>query len=261
MSENKLRVIVMGCGGSGGVPYAGNVWGKCDPSNPKNSRMRPSIYLQQGDTRLVIDTGPDFRLQLNKTGIREDELLDAVLYTHAHCDHIVGLDDLRTFWYRSGKQPVPVYGSKEALDEITTRFNYAFFQSDDEYPATVQAHILPEKLAIKGMEIHHFEQIHGKIKTTGYRVGDFAYSTDVNELPPESIASLQGVKTWIVGAFHNDEGSYNHAGFDKIREWVDAIKPEMTYLTHLTSGADYDELCRILPSNIRPAYDGMELWI
>jgi len=259
---NKMRVVVMGCGGSGGVPYAGNVWGVCDPTNPKNARMRPSIYIEQDDTRIVIDTGPDFRLQLNRTGIKPDQLLNAVLYTHAHFDHVMGLDDLRTFWHRADKIPVPIYGSQETMAELSERFSYAVKELDPVYPATVAVNHLSDKpLRIGDLVIENIHQVHGHMSTTGFRIGDFAYSTDLNDMPPESLKKLKGIKTWIVGSFFNDEGSYNHAGFTKIKEWVEILKPEMTYLTHLTASADYETLCRILPDNIRPAYDGLELFI
>lgn len=261
MQNNKMRVVVMGCGGSGGVPYAGNVWRDCDPTNPKNLRTRPSVYIEKENTRIVIDTGPEFRIQLNRTGITAEQMLDGVLYTHHHCDHIMGMDDLRTFWHRNNKIPINIYATEEALLDIKKRFDYCFEAFSPDYPATVKANILSDNLRIGSLDIETIDQIHGDIHTTGFRIGDFAYSTDVNRLPESSLKQLQGLKVWIVGSYHTDEGCYNHAGLDQIREWVDILKPEMTYLTHLTAGADYDALCRKLPENIRPAYDGMELYL
>jgi len=258
MSDKKTRVVIMGCGGSGGVPYAGNVWRACDPANPKNHRTRPSVFIERNDTRIVIDTGPEFRIQLNRTGMTEHQLLSAVLFTHAHNDHIMGLDDIRTFWYRNNKQPLNIYGSRDALDEICKRFDYIFDQMDEKYPATGVANLLTNPLVIGDLTVHSFDQVHGDINTIGYRIGDFGYSTDVNELSDEALNALKGVKIWVVGAFHTDEGTYNHAGFDKIKQWVEILKPDMTYLTHLTANADYNELCAKLPPNIRPAYDGLE---
>lgn len=259
MSANKMRVVVMGCGGSGGVPYAGNVWRVCDPNNPKNHRTRPAVYVEKGETRIVIDTGPDFRQQINRTGITEDKLLDAVLYTHTHFDHIMGLDDLRTFWYRNDKRPIEVFGSAETLRELLIRFDYAFNQLNEKYPAIARANILSDPLVIGDLTIRSFDQVHGDMLTTGFRIGDFGYSTDVNVLDDKALEALKGVKIWVVGAFHNDEGSFNHAGFAQVKEWVNILKPEMTYLTHLTANADYNDLCDKLPTNIRPAYDGLEL--
>lgn len=261
MQNNKTRIVVMGCGGSGGVPYAGNVWRDCDPTNPKNLRTRPSIFVEKGETRVVIDTGPEFRIQINRTGIHADQTLDAVLYTHHHSDHIMGMDDLRTFWHRNSKTPVNVYATEETFKDLYKRFDYCFEAQSEEYPATVKANILTDHLTIGSLDIETIEQIHGDMKTMAFRIGDFAYSTDVSVLPEASLEKLKGVKTWIVGAFHDDEGCYNHAGLNQIQEWVDIIKPEITYLTHLTAGVDYDAFCRRLPENIRPCYDGMELFI
>lgn len=261
MSSNKMRVVVMGCGGSGGVPYAGNVWRDCDPNNPKNERTRPSILLEKGDTRIVIDTGPEFRIQINRTGITADQMLDAVLYTHHHCDHIMGMDDLRTFWHRNDKQPIDVYATEETFADLMKRFDYCFEQLSPLYPEMVKANILPEFLTIGDISVQSIEQLHGDIKTMGFRIGDFAYSTDVSFLSDASLEKLKGVKTWIVGCFNTDEGIYNHAGYDQVKKWVEIIKPDITYLTHLTAGADYDTMCRNLPEHIRPSYDGMELFI
>jgi phosphoribosyl 1,2-cyclic phosphate phosphodiesterase len=258
MSNKLTKIVVMGCGGSGGVPYAGNFWGKCDPNNPKNHRMRPSLFIQRGDTKIAIDTGPDFRLQVNALGMKEF-LLDAVIYSHSHCDHINGIDDLRSFWFRGGKVPVNAYADSHTTKDLLKRFNYIFNQLDPQYPATVILNPLQSHMKIGEVEITCFDQIHGEITTKGFRIGNFAYCTDVKKLPEESIKALQGIDTWIVGCHPTDEGAYNHAGFDEIKAWVDLLKPRMTYLTHLNAMADYDALCRELPENIRPAYDGLEL--
>jgi phosphoribosyl 1,2-cyclic phosphate phosphodiesterase len=257
--SNKTKITVLGCGGSGGVPYSGNVWGKCDPANLRNHRLRASIFIQKNDTNIVIDTGPDFRQQINRTGFTG--MLDAVLYTHAHVDHILGLDDLRAFYVRNNKVPIPIYASEETAGYLKDRFDYIFTQLHPIYPPTVKANILPEILKIGDLEFITMDQIHGDFATKGFRIGDFAYCTDLNELPPESLEKLKGIKTWIVGAFYSPEGQTNHAGIDKINEWVNYLKPEMTYLTHLTASADYDTMCRELPPHIRPAYDGLELFI
>jgi phosphoribosyl 1,2-cyclic phosphate phosphodiesterase len=259
LMSNKTKITVLGCGGSGGVPYAGNVWGKCDPNNLKNHRLRPSVLVQKGDTNIVIDTGPDFRQQMNRANLQG--LITAVLYTHAHVDHVMGMDDLRAFFVRNGRTPVPVYATLQTFQRIKEFFHYAFVMEHPMYPPIVQENLLPEILKIGGLEFTSFDQIHGDLVTKGFRIGDFAYCTDVNDLTIESLNKLTGIKTWIVGAFYSPEGQTNHAGINKITEWVEFLKPEMTYLTHLTSAADYDTMCRELPPHIRPAYDGLELFI
>lgn len=263
MTKSKMRVVIMGCGGSGGVPYTGNVWGNCNPNNPKNRRTRPSIYIEKGDTRIVIDTTPEFRQQINNTGFdAQHHKLNAVLYTHAHNDHIAGTDDLRALWYRNEKKPIKTYGSAKTMDAIQDFFAYIYTSLSPEYPAMAEAHALPsEGITIGDLHIRHFQQIHGDVVTTGYRIGDFAYSTDVNILPESSLKALEGVKTWIVGCQGQEEDTFNHAGFRTVRQWVEHLKPDMTYLTHLNAFADYDEVCALMPEHIRPAYDGLEIII
>ncbi len=253
----KTRITVLGCGGSGGVPYVGNVWGNCDPNNPKNHRLRPSILIEKGDTHVVVDTGPDFRTQLNR--INMTSVLDAVLYTHAHFDHINGIDDLRSFWFRRNKVPVPVYASEQTANDLEKRFDYIFHQLAPKYPPTAQMNHLERGNKIKDLELLSFEQMDGDLKTTGFRIGDFAYCTDVKTLPEPSLRMLKGIKTWIVGVFPDAGGQYNHAGFDQLNAWIDRLQPKMTYLTHLNATADYDTLGRQLPPHIRPAYDGLEI--
>lgn len=256
---SKMRIVVMGCGGSGGVPYAGNVWGTCNPDNPKNQRTRPSIFIESGDTKIVIDTGPEFRSQINKINVSDK--LDAVLYTHEHMDHIAGLDDLRAFSHRAGRNPIALYAAEHSLKDIMQRFDYAFTSLADLYPPIVSANVVFDQININNLKIISFKQTHGNTQTLGFRIGDFAYSTDVNYLPEASLEALKGIKTWIVGCASDDEGTFNHAGIDQIREWVNYLKPERTYLTHLNAFCDYDDLCNRLPENIRPAYDGLELII
>lgn len=257
--SNKARIVVMGCGGSGGVPYSGNFWGKCDPKNPKNHRTRPSILIEKNDTRIVIDTGPEFRQQINAAGVIG--MIDAVFYTHTHFDHVMGIDDLRAFWFKGGKKPIPAYASQETADILLKRFDYIFSQLSEKYPPMAVMNLLQSPTIIKDLTIHSFDQGHHDITTTGFRIGDFAYSTDVKELPEASLKALQGVKIWVVGAYPDAEGQYNHAGLDQVNQWIARLKPEMTYLTHLNAAADYDTLCRELPPHIRPAYDGLEIII
>lgn len=252
---DKIKITIMGCGGSGGVPYAGNHWGVCDPNEPKNARLRPSIMVQKKDTTIIVDTGPEFRIQLNRTGFKG--VPDAVLYTHAHFDHIMGIDDLRTLWFRNNKQRIPVYASDTTAEFLKRKFDYIFETLTPEYPAIVEHKLLERSFNINDINIKSFEQIHGEIPTSGFRFNDFAYSTDVHELPEESLKALEGIKVWVVGVYPDAPGRYNHAGMDTLNKWLDRIQPQQVYLTHLTAQADYKTLCDTLPQHIRPAYDGL----
>lgn len=259
MRNDKMRIVVMGSGGAGGVPYAGNVWGVCDPSEPKNHRTRASVYIEQNDTRLVIDTGPDFRTQINQVGLN-GALLDGVLYSHAHYDHTHGIDDLRPFWWAGGKVPVPVYASEQTGAILMKKFDHAFVQLSPLFPPIAALHVLEPVQQIKGIEVISFDMLHADVVSTGYRVGNFAYCTDVLTLPEESLQKLEGIETWVVDCFVDArEGEKSHANLDQVMAWVDRLKPKMTYLTHLNASADYNALCARLPPHIRPAYDGLEI--
>ncbi len=257
--SDKLRIVVLGCGGSGGVPYLTGYWGECDPNNLKNHRLRPSVFLQKGNTNIVIDTGPDFRQQMIKLN-QWDKTLEAVLYTHAHADHIMGLDDLRAIRFLSQK-PIPIYSDQRTIKKLKKHFDFAFEERMKNYPPMAVAHELPEngQLILGDIHIEWFYQNHGQIKSIGYRIGDFAYCTDVKSFPKESFEKLHGIKTWIVDGLPYEANQ--HADIQDVKKWVDILKPDMTYLTHMNAGCDYDTLCKQLPKNIRPAYDGLEIII
>lgn len=257
-NSDKLKVTILGCGGSGGVPYTGNFWGDCDPSNPKNRRMRPSILLQKGKTSILIDTGPDLREQLNRVNDWNGHL-NAVFYTHFHADHVAGIDDLRAVRYRMEK-PVDIYSDSKTLDILKSRFEYAFSHKDDHYKALMSPHLIEKSGKIGDIEFINFDQPHGKITTLGFRFGDFAYTTDVADLTDEAYDTLKGVKTWVCGTVAHANNKM-HADPETVCQWAGRIKPERMYLTHMNAFLDYDTLCKDLPDHIRPAYDGLELVI
>lgn len=256
----KVRVRVMGCGNSVGVPATGGFWGECDPDEPKNRRNRASLFLQHEQTNIVIDTSPDLREQLNQ--IAPVKHLDGVIYTHPHSDHIHGIDDLRVLW-KQMKRHIDIYGNKATVDELQQRFSYIFHGSDDKFfPSFLTPHVVAGHRVIAGLPFKFFTQDHGTCETLGIRLGDFAYSTDMVNLDENALRALQGVKTWIVDAGgHWNESNPVHAGIPQILRWVERLKPEMTYLTVLSPSMDYSALCANLPPHVRPAYDGLELQI
>lgn len=252
-----MKITVLGCGSSVGTPAAGGYWGDCNPDNPKNSRTRAALMIQSDNTDILVDATYDMRTQLNMV---EQKKIDALLLSHAHSDHINGIDDLRVISYHMGK-PVPAYTNKATMDELEDRFSYIFTGGFGGVykpflePKTIDEH---SKIQINDIPITVFPQDHGSCTSLGFRVGDFAYSVDVKDFSDDSLAALKGIDTWIVDAAgYHRETSPTHSTFKQIFEWVDILKPRMTYLTVLTNFMDYDALCDELPDHIRPAYDGL----
>ncbi|WP_144184883.1 MBL fold metallo-hydrolase [Elioraea rosea] len=254
-----MKVIVLGCGSSGGVPLIGGRWGRCDPSDPRNRRTRASILVETEGRTLLVDTTPDLRAQLLAA---ERWKLDAVLYTHAHADHIMGLDDLRAVNRLIGA-PLPAFADGRTLADLRRRFDYAFQPlrqgSGFFRPVLEPVEIVPgEPFEAAGVSVLPVLQDHGFMPSLGFRIGDFAYSTDVLDLDEAALAALEGVRVWIVGCFQ-ERPHVTHAHLERALSWVARLKPERTVLTHMGEGFDYATLSAILPAGVEPGYDGLVL--
>ena len=260
-----LKVTILGCGTSGGVPRIGNEWGACDPNNPKNRRRRCALLVEQegpdGVTRVLVDTPPDLREQLLDAGIG---LLDGVLYTHDHADHVHGIDDLRMVAY-NGKRRVDVYFDETTGRYLRLRFDYCFVTPPgSEYPAVLSGHeINPGRMIpIEGpggvIKVVPFRQRHGAGETLGFRFGDLAYSPDVSDLPEDSLPYLAGLDVWIVDALRYTEHP-SHLSVAQALAWIERLKPKRALLTHMHMDLDYEALAGQLPQGVEPAYDGMML--
>ncbi|MBC8337550.1 MAG: MBL fold metallo-hydrolase [Rhodospirillales bacterium] len=257
-----MKVTILGSGPSSGIPAIHEGWGDCDPENPKNRRLRPSILVESGDTIVLVDTSPDLRQQLLNAGIRR---LDAVLYTHGHADHLHGIDDLRGV-NKAMNAELPVYADATTIDIINQRFDYTVTPLapgvDIYYKPVLNLHeVSPgDRFQIGELDIRAFDQDHGFSRTLGFRFGDFAFTTDLLHLPEESFAVLEGVGTWIIGVF-SIQPHMTHTHVDQALEWIDRIKPERAILTHLGPTIDYAKLNDDLPDGVEAAYDGMEIEI
>lgn len=253
-----MKFTLIGSASSFGTPAAGNFWGACDPAEPKNRRNRASLVVESKTTRILIDATPDLRHQLNDFNINH---VDAVFLSHAHSDHINGMDDLRSLALNNDKKPVNVYGDAETLAEVTRRWPYIFAaENPSYYSAFAKAHVIPRygQLTIGDIDVITFEQDHMVMKSLGFRFGDFAYSVDFADLEEKALQQLEGIKTWIVdGGGYNRDQVLTHANFERVFKWVERLKPEMTYINVLTNLMDYKTLCDELPPHIRPAYDGL----
>lgn len=261
-----LRVTILGCGGSSGVPLIGNIWGNCDPANPKNRRRRSSILIEQDGTQVLIDTGPDLRDQLLSADIKR---LDAVVYSHSHADHAHGIDELRAVnWLM--RRSIDCYADATTLADLHQRFGYALVPIPDgghfPRPALRPIEIRPgEPFTIAGqvgpMTILPFLQDHGYSTTLGFRVGRFAYSTDVIRFDETALAALEDLDVWVVDCVRTDPPHAVHAHLPVTLDWIAKVRPRRAVLTHMNQTMDYDTLCRILPEGVEPAYDGMVLSI
>ncbi|MDA1097466.1 MAG: MBL fold metallo-hydrolase [Proteobacteria bacterium] len=246
-----MRITVLGCGTSGGVPRIGNVWGVCDPAEPRNRRRRSSILVQSTTTNLIVDTTPDMREQCLEINLQH---LDAALYTHDHADHVNGIDDLRGFTLLQG-QRIPVYGNADTMDSLRQRFGYVF-ASAKNYPPIATAHNITGPFAVGDIDIVPFRQIHGSMESLGFRFGSIAYSTDLNDLPEASFELLRDLDVWIVDALR-PRPHPTHAHVAQTLEWIERLQPKRAILTHMTWDMDYQTLCRELPTGVEPAHDGL----
>lgn len=257
-----MKVTILGCGPSSGVPAVGGAWGVCDPANPKNHRRRPSILVESGDLTVMVDTSPDLREQLLDAGVSR---VDAVLYTHDHADHLHGIDDLRQV-RRHTDDNIQVYGLPDLLERIKHRFDYLFSDRGDLGPGELYRPILDPvpftgPFSVGELHVVPFEQDHGICMSMGYRFGRFAYSTDVVELPDAAFEALDGVEVWIVDCLRDGGEHPTHANLDKTLGWIERVGPRQAVLTHMNHQTDYEQMRRRLPEGVEPGYDGMVIEI
>ena len=254
-----MRVTILGCGASEGVPAITGRWGKCDPQNPRNRRSRASVAIEKEGTTLLVDTSPDLREQWLTTGLQS---VDAVLYTHDHADHTHGINDLKPLTYHN-KMPIPAYGDAETINSIKKRFYYAFpsqEETPDVYRPFLTANVIKGPFKIGKISITPFSQRHGYSTSLGYRFEKAAYSTDVVDLDETAFHILEGVEVWIVDCIDRDP-RLTHSHLAKTLEWIQRVRPRQAYLTHMSSLLDYDTLMKELPEGVEPAYDGLVIEI
>jgi len=258
---------ILGCGSSPGVPRINGDWGACDPSNPKNRRSRAALLIEQtgddgGTTTVVIDTGPDFREQMIAAKV---ENIDAVFYSHPHADHIHGIDDLRGYVQYTGKR-MPIWADALTMERIREGFRYCLETPEgSNYPPIVEPRIIDPSLApvmITGaggtIVLQPVLQHHGSIMSMGFRIGEFAYCSDVSDFPDETIGKLTELDMLVIDTlqykFHP-----SHLSLEQSLGWIERFAPKRAVLTHMHTPLDYETVMRETPEHIEPAYDGMRL--
>ena len=257
-------VTLLGTGGSAGVPQLGGVdgtgdWGACDPAEARNRRTRSSIVIESDrGERLLVDTSPDMRGQLLACGVPR---VDAIMFTHAHADHVLGLDDVRIL-NRIVKRPLDVFAEGRTMAELQKRFDYAFtdWQGPHFFRPVLVPHLVSFGTTVQtcGMSVRTFEQDHGFLPTMGLRVDGFAYSTDVVALEDAAFDAVAGVDTWVVDCFQRQRHT-THANVEQVIAWRDRVRPRRMVLTHMGFDIDWGWLLGRLPEGIEPGYDGMVL--
>lgn len=260
-----MKLTILGCGSSAGVPRVGVGWGACDPSNPKNRRRRCSILLEKtiagAATNVLVDTTPDLRDQLLGAGVKR---LDAVLYTHEHADHIHGIDDLRPLAIVMHKR-IPVYVDRVTGELLQIRFGYCFeTPAGSSYPPILDMrHLMPGVMtSVTGpggpIEALPFRMVHGDIDALGFRFGNVAYAPDVSHMPEESLRYLKDLEVLIIDALRYTPHPTHFSVADAL-ELIAAVRPKRAILTNLHTDLDYETLRSELPPNVEPAYDGLQI--
>ena len=253
----KIEVTILGCGSSSGVPAIGNEWGNCNPKNPKNIRLRSSILIKINNQIILVDATPDLRQQLLNANVRH---LDAILITHCHADHINGIDDF-SFLNVIMKKDINLYATKQVIETIKERFSYVFEKLSPKangfyYKPCLIPIEINGNFKVNDLSILSFQQNHGFSETTGFRIGNFAYCTDVTEFEKPVFEKLRNLDLWIIDCFRF-EPHKSHAHFEKVMSWVDNLKPKKVILTHMNNEIDYDYISKQLPRNCFAGYDGL----
>jgi phosphoribosyl 1,2-cyclic phosphate phosphodiesterase len=265
-----LRVTILGCGSSGGVPRPALGWGACDPKNPKNRRRRCSLLVERladpdgaPRTRVLVDTSPDLREQLIDTQV---DWLDGIFYTHEHADHTHGIDDLRALFIHKRRR-LDAYVDEATSRMLSQRFGYCFeTPPGSSYPPILNEHRItagtPVEIRGEGgpIAVAPFLQDHGDIPSMGYRFGPAAYSSDLVDLPAASVPALAGLDLWIVDALRYKPHP-SHFSVDQALEWIDRVAPKRAILTNMHTDLDYAELKAKLPPHVEPAYDGLSVFL
>lgn len=261
--STRLRFHILGCGSSGGVPRIGGHWGDCDPNNPKNRRRRCSMLVERetenGTTRVLIDTSPDMREQLIDAGVG---ILDGVIYTHAHADHVHGVDDLRMVVFNM-RERVNVWADRATCDALLDRFGYVFVQPEgSSYPPILNVNLIDGPVTVSGqggdITFLPFEVKHGRIDALGFRIKDLVYLPDVSAMNDDAWKILEGAECWVLDALRRDPHP-THSHLEQSLEWIKRSGVPNAVLTNMHIDLDYETIDAETPDHISPAYDGMVL--
>ena len=252
-----MKITILGCGTSFGVPRIGNDWGECDPAEPRNRRTRSSILVESGEKKLLVDCGPDVREQLLAAGVGD---LDAVIVTHDHADHCHGIDDLRAIAQKRGS-PIPLLARSGVLQKLAARFPY-IFSSSSFYQAVAEPVEIGRDLPFGDSIIRFTDQPHGGITSLGMRIDEAGrsavYAIDFNGMTEEMRTLYEGADVWISDCLSRRPHP-THTHLDAVLAWAREMNVGRVYLSHLNNSMDYRTLLNELPDWAAPAHDGLEI--
>lgn len=253
-----MKVTFLGTGTSQGIPIVGSDHPVCLSENPKDKRLRVSVLVEWDGFTYVVDCGPDFRYQMLRAQVKK---IDGIVFTHEHSDHVLGLDDIRPFYFKQGG--IPIYAHKRVLKSIKKRFDYVF-KKENRYPGApeVKTYKIKNKpFELKNIEVMPVKGSHGGLQVFGFRFNDFAYLTDMKTVSDEEVEKIKNVKVLVVNALRI-ESHYSHFNLEEALSFIEKVNPGKAYLTHISHLLGFhEEVEQLLPENVFLAYDGLKITV
>lgn len=253
-----MKITFLGTGTSQGIPIIGSDHPVCLSDDPKDKRLRVSVLVEWDEFAYVVDCGPDFRYQMLRENIRK---IDGIVFTHEHSDHVLGLDDIRPFYFRQGN--IPIYAHKRVIKAIKKRFEYVFTK-ENRYPGAPEViiNIIKNKpFKLKNLEVIPVKGKHNRLKVFGFRFKDFAYLTDMKTVSEKEIEKIKNVRVLVVNALRI-QPHQSHFNLEEALEFIEKVNPGKAYLTHISHLLGFHkEVEKLLPNHVFLAYDGLKITI